>query len=97
VKVRVLGLEEAFELASILSNHVDVQRLNPDTDALDFISDLLDKLAPLEYLRCVQILTHLTDEDVEKQISLNLLAAFIEGLKANQVISLLSFCKSIGF
>ena len=97
MKVKILGLEDAFQLASALSKYVDVNALDPETDALAFISDLLEKLTPADYLKCVMILTEKTEEDVEKEIGLDLLTAFIEGLKENRIISLLSFCKSLGF
>ena len=96
MKTRILRLEEAFELASILSKYVDVERLSPDADALDFISDMVDKITPQEYLRCVAIMTKNTEEDIQKIEYSEILASFISGLQRNRVVSLLSFYKSMG-
>lgn len=96
MKTKILGLEPAFELASILSKHIDVEKLNPNQDALEFISSVLDKLTPAEYLHCVKLLTDKEEEDVKKQNSLDILAAFIEGLRANRVVGLIGFYRSIG-
>ena len=93
---RVLNLFEAFRLASVLSKYVNVEKLNPDEDAVDFISDIVGKLSPEEYLACVSLLTHTDIDTIKKYISLEILTAFIEGLKLNQVVALLGFYKSLG-
>ena len=92
---RVLNLFEAFRLASVLSKYVDVEKLNPDEDAVDFISDIVGKLSPEEYLACVSLLTHTDTDTIKKHISLDILTAFIEGLKLNQVVAMLGFYKSL--
>ena len=93
---RVLNLFEAFRLASVLSQYVDVEKLNPDEDAVDFISDIVGKLSPDEYLACVSLLTHTDTDTIKKHISLDILTAFIEGLKLNHAVALLGFYKSLG-
>lgn len=90
-----LNLRQAFELASVLTKYVDV-KLNPQEDAVDFISGIVDKISPEEYLSCVSLLTGEDVDTIKKQISLDILTAFIEGLKENQIVSLLHFYKSLG-
>lgn len=94
MNIRILNIMDAFHLASIVSKYVDTTRLSPD--ALDFIQGIVEKIEPQEYLTCVSIMTKKTEEDVKKEFSLDILTAFIEGLKANQIVSLVSFYKSFG-
>ena len=85
---------DAFHLASIVSKYVDTNNLNPDV--VEFIQGIVEKLTPQEYLTCVSMMTDTTEEDIKKEISLDILTAFIEGLKDNQIISLVAFYKSFG-
>ena len=96
MQVRRLNLDDAFRLAHILSQYVDVDALDPRQDAVDFISDIVQKITPEEYLKCVSLLTNTDIDTIKKEISLDILTAFIEGMKLNQAISLLRFYKSIG-
>jgi hypothetical protein len=63
---------------------------------VDFIQGIVEKISPQEYLTCVSMMTEKTEEDLKKEISLDILTMFIEGLKANQVISLIAFYRSFG-
>lgn len=92
-----LTLPDAFRLASIISKYVNVDRLNPQADAIDFISEIANKIDPEEYLACVSLMTNISIEKIKQEISLDILTAFIEGLKLNQIITLLHFYKSLGF
>lgn len=94
MKVRILGLEEAFELASILDNHAD-KDLRPEVDALQFVTDLLNRLPPSDYIKCVAMMTKNTEEDVEKEDYATIFQAFYAGLRENQVVSLLAFYRSL--
>lgn len=85
---------DAFHLASILSKYVDTNHLSPE--AVDFIQGIVEKISPQEYLTCVSMMTDKTEEELIKELSLDILTAFTEGLKANQVISLVAFYKSFG-
>lgn len=86
---------DAFHLASIVSKYVDTTVLSED--AVDFIQGIVEKISPQEFIACVSMMTDKTEEDVKKENSLEVLTAFIEGLKMNQIISLISFYKSFGF
>ena len=96
MQVRRLNLDDAFRLAHILSQYVDINSLDPQQDAVDFISDIVQKITPEEYLKCVSLLTNTDIDNIKKEISLDILTAFIEGLKENQVVVLLGFYKSVG-
>jgi len=96
MRVRLLNLEDAFRLASVLSKYVDVKQLNPEQNAIGFISDIANKIPPREYLACVAIITNKTEEDVVKRPSLEILSAFVRGLRINKIISLLDFYKLLG-
>ena len=96
MKIRILNLPDAFRLASVISKYVDVDSVSPEASALDFISDIVEKISPEEFLHCTMLMTNKTEEDVKREKSINVLNAFIRGLKENQIISLLSFYKSIG-
>lgn len=91
-----LNLEDAFRLASVLSKYVDIEKTDPQADAVEFISDIVEKISPEEYLYCVSLLTQEDVDTIKREIALEILTAFIEGLKLNQVISLLHFYKSLG-
>ena len=95
MQVRRLNLDDAFRLAHILSQYVDVDTLDPQQDAVDFISDIVQKITPEEYLKCVSLLTNTDIDKIKKEISLDILTALIEGLKENQIIALLGFYKSL--
>lgn len=94
--VKTLNLLDAFRLASILSNKIDVEKLNPQQDAIDFVSEIVDRLSPEEYIKCIELLTGENENTIKKQISLDILTCFIEGIKLNQIISLLHFYRSLG-
>ena len=96
MQVRRLNLDDAFRLAHILSQYVDINSLDPQQDAVDFISDIVQKITPEEYLKCVSLLTNTDIGKIKKEISLDILTAFIEGMKENQIVVLLGFCKSLG-
>jgi hypothetical protein len=93
---RTLNLEEAFRLASLLSKHVDVKKLDPQQDAVDFISDLVESLSPEEYMKCVELVTGEDEHTIKKEVSLEILTCFIEGMKLNNIVSLLHFYKMLG-
>lgn len=92
--VHKLNLRDAFRLAFIISKYVDEKSFSQD--AVDFISDIVNKLTPDEYLQCVRLMTKLDEDKIRKEISIDLLTAFIEGLKLNQIATLVSFYASLG-
>lgn len=95
MKIYKLNLQDAFRLAFILSKYVNNDKNHPQ-DALDFISDIVNKLTPEEYLRCVSMMTKLDEETIKKEIAIETLTAFIEGFKLNQALTLISFYKALG-
>lgn len=87
-----LNLRDAMRLASVISPKID--KIDPRQDAIEFISNIIDSLSPEEYLRCVMLLTQENEETIKKEIGLDILSVFIEGLQKNQIVSLLAFYKS---
>ena len=94
MQTKVLNLYDAFHLASIISQYVDTNNLNPDV--VDFIQGIVEQISAQEYLTCVSMMTDKTEAELVGEFSLDILTAFIDGLKENQIISLVSFYKSFG-
>ncbi len=94
MQIRILNLMDAFHLASIISKYVDTNNLNPDV--VDFIQGIVEQLTPQEYLTCVAMMTDKTEAELVGEFSLDILTAFVNGLKENQIISLVVFYKSFG-
>lgn len=95
----MLKLSDALLLASILEKYIDeksMERSN-DVSVVDFIARIIDRISPREYLQAVILLTGETEETISKQLAIDTLTAFIEGLKENQVLALVSFYQSLGF
>lgn len=95
MQARSLTLDNAWQLASILNKYVDIIDLDPQAEPISFISDIVQKLSPEEYLHCVMLLTEENEETINQEISLDVLTAFVEGLKMNQVVTLIHFYKSL--
>lgn len=95
MNARSLNLSDAFRLAGVISKYVDLDKLDPQADPIDFISSVVEKISPEEYIHCVALLTKTDEEHIKQEIALNILTAFIEGLKQNRIITLLSFYKSL--
>lgn len=93
---RRLNLNDAFRLASVLSKYTDVKNLDPKSDAVDFIGEIVNKISPEEYLACVSLMTNTDIDTIKKQVSIEVLTALIEGFKLNQIVSLLHFYQSLG-
>jgi len=63
---------------------------------LDFVSGIIEKITPEDYLHGVILITGETEENVKKEISIDILTCFIDGLRENQILSLISFSRSLG-
>ncbi len=95
MKAKKLGLRDALKLASILDKYVDVDK--SEKDVVDFISDIVNIIEPSEYLLCVKLLTGMSDAQLSQLVSIEILTEFIEGLKENKIIALVSFYRNLGF
>ena len=96
MRIRPLNLTNALRLASLLSPYIDVKKLNPDQDALEFVDDIVQKISAQDFLLCVKMMTNKKEEDLSKMDGFKILALFNSGLKENRIVNLLSFYKSIG-
>lgn len=94
MKAKLLNLRDALLLASILEKYIDKEK--GSVSALDFVSEIVNRIDPISFLHGVILLTGETEERVKKEISIDILTCFIEGLKENQILSLISFYVSLG-
>lgn len=96
LSAKLLTLQEAFQLAQVLTSKIDVEKLDPRQDPIDLVGSIVENLSPEEYLRCVSLLTKENEETIKQKPSLVILTVFIEGIKKNQIITLVHFYKSLG-
>ena len=96
MKTKILNLRDALHLASILEKYLDEEAVAKG-NAIDFISALVGKLSPMEYLHCVMLLTGEAEERIKNEESVEILTVFINGIKENQILSLVPFYYSLGF
>jgi hypothetical protein len=94
MKAKLLNLRDALKLAQILEKNVDKDV--GSVSVLDFVSGIVEKITPEEYLHGVSLLTGESEIDVKKEISIDILTCFIDGLRENQILSLISFYSSLG-
>ena len=95
MRIRPLPLHDALRLASLLSPYVDVNKLNPDQSALDFVDDIVQKISAQDFLLCIKMMTKKTEYDLEKMDGFDVLALFTTGLRENRVIPLFEFYNSL--
>ena len=76
MKAKLLNLQNALRLASILDKYID-EKTNANAEALDFISAIVDKIMPDEFLHCVNLISGETKEAIKQQISIDTLTCFV--------------------
>ena len=94
--MRPLNLVNALRLASLLKPYVDVNNLNPEQDAIEFIDGIVQSISAQDFLLSVKLLSNKTEEDLEKLDGYKILALFTQGLRDNRIVTLLSFADSLG-
>lgn len=94
MKPKILNLREALRLASILDKYIDDE--TTQAEVLDFVSGVVNKIEPREYLSCISLLTGEANEAIAQENPLDILACFVGGLKENQILSLVTFYRSLG-
>lgn len=87
LKPQKLNLSDALKLAKILDKYADTSK----TDSIEFVEVIINKIPPSEYLDSVKILLKTDVDTIDKQLPLNVLTAFIEGLKLNKIVPLIEF------
>lgn len=95
MKAKKLNLEKALSLASIMSKYVNINETQLEESAFGFINDIVQKISAEEYLRCVSIMTNMTEEDIKKLEVSDILALFTEGLAVNRITTLLAFYENL--
>lgn len=94
--MRPLNLFDALRLASLLKPYIDIEKLNPDQEALDFVDDILQRISPQDFLLCVKLLSNKKEHDLKKLDGYKILGLFTEGLRVNRIVNLLDFVNSLG-
>ena len=95
-QMRMLSTDKALALYEILKPHLPK---NKEQELLDFIGDIaksMGKNNPASYAYCLQLLSGLEVEDLEKMNSAEAFGMFSGGLIENKVVGLVGFCESIG-
>lgn len=95
MRIRPLILHDALRLASVLSKYVDISKLKPEQDALEFVDSIVQQISAQDFLACLYIMTKKTEQDLEKMTGYETLALFTSGLRVNRVLSLLEFFNSL--
>ena len=95
-QMQMLSISKALMLYELLKPH-----LSPDKDQefVDFIENVINSMKendPAAYVYCLQLMSELESDDLEKKNSVEALGMFFEGLIENKVIGLVQFCESIG-
>ncbi len=96
MRIRPLNLNDALRLASLLHPYIDVKKLNPDQDALEFVDSIVQRISAQDFLLCVKMMTNKKEEDISKMNGFEIFALFNQGLRENRIVNLLSFYKSLG-
>ena len=96
MRIRPLPLHDALRLASTLSRYINIEQLNPEQPALDFVDEIVQQIEAQDFVLCVKMMTKKTEYDLEKMDGLDVLALFAQGLRENRIIELLEFYNSLG-
>jgi len=96
MRIRPLPLPDALRLASLLSPYVNINKLNPEQSALDFVDEIVQRISAQDFLLCIKMTTNKREQDLENMDGLDVLALFTTGLRENKVIALLEFYHSLG-
>lgn len=92
---KILSFVDAMVLASILVNYIDLE--NIQTDPVDFIGSILDKISPMDYSTCIVLLTGKVLDMKNIPSGEELIKVVYSGLQKNKIILLLQSYKAIGF
>jgi hypothetical protein len=97
VESKILNFPDAMRLAQIVSKYIDTVSINAETNILEFLDGMLDKISPTDYVDILQLLfsTEITKLSTEDKNSL--IKDLIEGLNKNRIPSLLVAHSKIGF
>jgi len=96
MRIRPLNLTDALRLASTLRPYIDVEKLDPNQDAIEFIDGIVQKISAQDFVVCIKMMTKKTEYDLEKMNGFETLGLFASGLRVNRIIPLLEFYRSLG-
>jgi hypothetical protein len=92
-QVATLNYPDAMRLASILTKYIDPS--NVEESPREFISSILDKITPVDYLHCIRMI--FPNEAIGELSGDTLLEIFYAGLEKNKIISLVKNYREMGF
>lgn len=90
---KLLNLRETLEIFFIVWPHIPKKYVTH----YDACSEIFDALSPNDFLRCVCILTDIEPDKIIREDALEYFISFVEGLKANNILSLPDLFKRLGF
>ena len=93
MEAKLLNLPEALKLASLVVKYIEPGE-SPQ-ESLDFVSSLLDKIDPMEYLSCIRLLCPF--EISGQEGGQFFLDVFFSGLEKNKIITLIDTYRRMGF
>lgn len=90
---KVLNFLDAMHLGSILSPYVHLPE-DKETTTNEFVGRIVNEMAPLEYLRCIQVLS--TTKITGNEPGMELLKLLHDGFEKNKVLSLVEYYRGTG-
>jgi hypothetical protein len=94
-----LTLSKAMELYEILGPHIP--EVDEDEDLLEFVGKIIEHINSSnqheDYTLSVELMSEKSWKEIKNLTSEEVLRLFIEGLIANKIIQLKSFCDTVGF
>jgi hypothetical protein len=94
-----LTLSKAMELYEILGPHIP--EVDKDEDPLEFIGKIVRSIRESDeherYVDAVMLMSGVEWEELKQLDSNEVLELFVNGLSKNKIVSLKSFCDSVGF
>jgi hypothetical protein len=94
----LLSIEKAFEFYAIFKKYIP-ENFNGDGILIDYIAQIIDKIKAgrhRDYFDMVLLLSGMKEEELIKLPAEEILGLFVEGLKNNQILSLVEFCNTVG-
>lgn len=92
-----LTIKLALRYASILSKHLHGVNYD-DMQMITLLRILLDNMklnCPDDYIECVKLVSGLTDSELCSMNSDDVLGLFVEGMRVNRALLLVSFYRSL--
>jgi hypothetical protein len=97
MEAKVLNFIDAMKLAEIVSQYIEVDSINMEETILQFIDNFINKVAPMDYLRCIKLLYGKELQPESLPNGNELITILSDGITKNNLLSLLKVRKELGF